>query len=61
MRYAYCTPGRIRTFNPRNRNPIFYPVELRVQLSAKSNKLYQLVFDIGYKNKLCDFKRRQLA
>jgi hypothetical protein len=26
-----------------------------VQLSAKSNKLYQLVFDIGYKNKLCDF------
>jgi hypothetical protein len=28
-----CALGRIRTLNPRSRNPIFYPVELRVQYS----------------------------
>ena len=57
MRHAFsCTPGRIRTFNRRNRNPIFYPVELRVQLSAKSNKLYQLVLLIEEKLRFVIFK-----
>ena len=27
---AICALGRIRTLNPRSRNPVFYPVELRV-------------------------------
>ena len=26
--YVICDRGRIRTLNPRSRNPIFYPVEL---------------------------------
>jgi hypothetical protein len=30
-----CALGRIRTLNPRSRNPIFYPVELRVQKQKK--------------------------
>ena len=29
---AYCALERIRTPNPRSRNPIFYPVELRMHL-----------------------------
>ena len=31
QRFVMCAPERIRTPNPRSRNPIFYPVELRVQ------------------------------
>ena len=31
FRLSFSTLGRIRTLNPRSRNPIFYPVELRVR------------------------------
>ncbi len=34
--YTSGAPERIRTPNPRSRNPIFYPVELRVQDVCKN-------------------------
>ena len=38
MAFVVCAPERIRTPNPRSRNPIFYPVELRVQNVCKNRK-----------------------
>ncbi len=42
------TRGRIRTLNPRSRNPIFYPVELRAHETDLEMVISKSVTNINY-------------
>lgn len=43
-----CTHERIRTLNPRSRNPIFYPVELREQITFNYANNFLTILAIAF-------------